>query len=1179
MSTFSGSPLLTIAYDASGLAPTAIYYLDPSGNAVALASTVDAAAHTITAALEHFSDYVAGTPAAAAAPTPTVTWVGTTGGDWNTPSKWSTGAVPKATDDVYIGLAAGQAVTIASGAVTVNTLTCDCDLTVNSGASLTVSNQSQINGKLTLAGGAVGGPGAITVSVAFDVTVSNSALNGTGVFTTQGTSTVNTPAGGGFLALVGGKSWVNQGSLTISGDERLLFGFSSGGSNSLTNAVGATLSLASSSATPLDFWTGSASVTNLGTLNLTVAGAHAIASQIAFGNSGTVNVQVGRLTVGGGSTETGVYAVAAGATLEFVGGTRNLQLGSDVGGAGTLVVSGGTVNANASLAIAATGAALNVSGGALNVNTSAVSGLLAPVTLSGGVLSFNSAAVVLPSLTLSGGALGGTAAVTVIGRFDVTVSNSALSGTGVFTTQGATTVSTPSGGGFLALVGGKSWVNQGSATISGDERLLFGFSTGGSNSLTNAAGATLSLASSSATPLDFWTGTASVTNLGTLNSSVAGSHAVATNIAFANGGTVNVTAGTLTVRAGGTDTGLYSVAAGATLNFSGGTRNLEAGSDVGGAGTLVVSGGTVTANASLGIAAAGAALSVSGGALNVNTSAVSGLLAPVTVSGGVLSFNGAAVSLPTLVLSGGTLGGTASVTVTGRFDVTVSNSALSGTGVFTTQGTSTVSTPSGGGFLALVGGKSWVNSGSLTISGDERLLFGFSSGGANSLTNVAGATLTLASSAAAPLDFWTGTASVANLGTINFTVAGTHAVASQIAFGNGGTVDVQVGRLTVGGGTDTGVYSVAAGATLEFVGGTRNLGAGSDVGGAGTLVVSGGTVTANGSLGIAAAGAALSVSGGALNVNTSAVSGLLAPVTVSGGVLSFNGAAVSLPSLVLGGGTLAGTASVTVTGRFDVTVSNSGLSGTGVFTTQGASTVSTPSGGGFLSVIGGRSWVNQGTLTIAGDERLLFGFSSGGSNSLTNAAGATLNLATSAATPLDFWTGTASVTNLGTFVLTVAGTHTIASQIAFGNGGTVDVQAGKLTVGGGGTDTGAYSVATATTLDFAGGTRNFQPGTTVTGAGTLSVSGAIANVNGSLDLAATTIAVVVSGGSLNVNGQAALATLTLAGGTLGGAGAVTVTGRFDVTGTSALSGTGVFTTQGASTVNIPSTNGLLAVVG
>ena len=59
ITTFAGAPLLTIGYDANGPTPTAIYYIDPSGVAIAIASTVDRTAHTITAALPHFSDFVA----------------------------------------------------------------------------------------------------------------------------------------------------------------------------------------------------------------------------------------------------------------------------------------------------------------------------------------------------------------------------------------------------------------------------------------------------------------------------------------------------------------------------------------------------------------------------------------------------------------------------------------------------------------------------------------------------------------------------------------------------------------------------------------------------------------------------------------------------------------------------------------------------------------------------------------------------------------------------------------------------------------------------------------------------------------------------------------------------------------------------------------------------------------
>src|SRR5207248_8106532 len=136
---------------------------------------------------------------------------------------------------------------------------------------------------------------------------------------------------GGFLALINGTSWTNAGTLSIGGDERLEFGFSSGGANSLTNALRATPTRRSSDLTPFDFFTGTASVTNLGTLTLSAAGSHTISGSIAFNNGGTVNVNAGTtLVVGGGGTDTGVYALAAGGALTFSGGTRTLAAGADI---------------------------------------------------------------------------------------------------------------------------------------------------------------------------------------------------------------------------------------------------------------------------------------------------------------------------------------------------------------------------------------------------------------------------------------------------------------------------------------------------------------------------------------------------------------------------------------------------------------------------------------------------------------------------------------------------------------------------------------------------------------------------------------------------------------------------------------------------------------------------------
>ena len=70
--------------------------------------------------------------------------------------------------------------------------------------------------------------------------------------------------------------------------------------------------------------------------------------------------------------------------------------GTNVTGSGTLSVTGATVNVNNLLEIGTTGSAVSVSSGALNVNT----------------------ALSIDTLSLSGGTIGGTEAVTVAETFN-----------------------------------------------------------------------------------------------------------------------------------------------------------------------------------------------------------------------------------------------------------------------------------------------------------------------------------------------------------------------------------------------------------------------------------------------------------------------------------------------------------------------------------------------------------------------------------------------------------------------------------------------------------------------------------------------------------------------------------------------------------------------------------------
>jgi hypothetical protein len=76
--TFPGAPVLTIHYDPAGPAPSSIFYIDPANGPVAISSTVDTTAHTISAALPHFSTYATG-DAVTVALAPTLTTVDTPG--------------------------------------------------------------------------------------------------------------------------------------------------------------------------------------------------------------------------------------------------------------------------------------------------------------------------------------------------------------------------------------------------------------------------------------------------------------------------------------------------------------------------------------------------------------------------------------------------------------------------------------------------------------------------------------------------------------------------------------------------------------------------------------------------------------------------------------------------------------------------------------------------------------------------------------------------------------------------------------------------------------------------------------------------------------------------------------------------------------------------------------------
>jgi hypothetical protein len=148
-------------------------------------------------------------------------------------------------------------------------------------------------------------------------------------------------------------------------------------------------------------------------------------------------------------------------------------------------------------------------------------------------------------------------------------------------------------------------------------------------------------------------------NAGTYTKAGAGTNRFTTF--FNNSGTTTISAGRLDLSGGGTDSGSFSGAG--TLEFGGGDHRLLGGASVA-ITNLVVSGGTVT---NLGSFVVAGSTLVSGGTTEFTPpGTLNGLGSAVTITSGTLNLNSAEpVNVSTFNESGGTLGGTDTVTISG----------------------------------------------------------------------------------------------------------------------------------------------------------------------------------------------------------------------------------------------------------------------------------------------------------------------------------------------------------------------------------------------------------------------------------------------------------------------------------------------------------------------------------
>ena len=533
----------------------------------------------------------------------------------------------------------------------------------------------------------------------------------------------------------------------------------------------------------------------------------------------------------------------------------------------------------------------------------------------------------------------------------------------------------------------------------------------------------------------------------------------------------------------------------------------------------------------------------------------------ITLAGGSLSLTAASSINGNYVQSGGALTGVGELTLNGAGSSWTAGQMLSA-GKTTNTGTFTI----GGVSLKDISTRTLRNEGTLNWNGGGVDFSGrIRTGSGATIENAAQWNDQNTFATRISNDFGGPASTFTNSGT--YTKSGVGTTEMAIAFDNSGTVDIQVGTLTLsGGGNDvSGDYSGAG--SLEFSGGTHDLDAASTIA-VGNVRFSGGTTTIAG--GYTTSGTT-TVTGGTANL-IGATTSLGSGLSISGGALNLSNSNATVGSFTQAGGELGGAGTVTLTG-VGSSWTGGRISGTGKTTNTGTLALI----GAAVKDIVTRTLRNEGTVN----------WTSGGSDNtgrIRTGSGATLEnagqwndqnaFATSVSN--DFGGPASTFKNSGTYTKSGAGRSEF--NIAFDNSGTVDIQAGTLALSGGGNDvSGDYSGAG--TLEFSGGTHDLDAASTIavgnvrfsggsttiagsyTTSGTTTVTGGISNLTGTITSLGSGLS--ISGGVLNLSGSnATVGSFTQSGGELGGAGTVNLTGVGSSWTGGRMSGTGKTTNTG-----------------
>lgn len=667
--------------------------------------------------------------------------VGWTGGTsfWDLATNWSSNPLlPGPADDVLIDVAGVQTVTHRSGTDTIGSfaLTGD-DFFTLAGGSLTVANAFSsatltgigggtltLNGASSMAalaqsGGVLGGSGALDVAGAS--TWSAGTQTGTGTTRFAGDLALSGP---GTKAISGGRTIELNGTTTWSGNSAANNGALSFAGGTLDNK--GTFNDANAFASFIDHSSGSNAFNNLGTYNKQANTVTTV--EASYRNSGVTNVQAGTMLMQGSSTTgpTGVWNLAAGATLEFRNGSHLLDHAT-IQGPGTFVVSTDNVGADA---------VVTLNGGTLD----------SPFRFSGSTIAGTDRTFHGPA-TWTGGSFSGTAVTTFAN--DLTISGP--------------TSKVIVGGGTVELLGTTTWTGN---TGNNNNAITFwnGATINQRGTFNDANGFASFIEHSVGGPHNF-------NNIGTYNKQSNTLTTTDFGLAFNNSGTVNVNAGTLRI-SGGSSTGVFAIAAGATLNFQDGNNVLN-GATTQGLGTFAITSDNVGGDA---------VVTVNGG-----THTTPFLLSGSVLTGSSHTFQGAAA------WTGGAISGAGTTDFANHVAITGPGTKLLG----------------GGRILNLHGTTDWSGN-----TGNNNNAIQFSGGG--TLNNLG--TFNDGNAFASFIEHSVGGPHVfANQGTYNKLNNTLTTVDLGVVFNNSGTLNLNAGTMRFVSGTQGpgGIINVASGATYQ----------------------------------------------------------------------------------------------------------------------------------------------------------------------------------------------------------------------------------------------------------------------------------------------------------------------------------------------------------------------------